>query len=498
MNKELVIGIDIGTHASRGVVVNKKGKVLAEALCKHNLIVPLPGQAEHDAKQWWDDFVLLTKQLLEKAGIESKDVTAVCCSAIAPTMLPLDMNGEPLRNAILYGIDTRSKNEVKELTKRIGKKKLIDVNGSTLCMQSVGPKILWYMKNEQQLFKKTRKIVTATTYLVYRLTRKFFIDHYTASAFGPMYDCNKKEWTNELCPEIPIELLPELVWADEIIGVVSKESARQTGLKAGTKVIAGTADAAAEAIGCGVVQEGDLMIMYGTSGFFIKVENKFIKTSNLWSANYLRSNKFAVLGGMSSIGAMMSWFKDLFKDVSLKELDILAKNISIGSNGLIVLPYFSGERTPINDPNARGVFFGLSLYHNKGHIFKAILESIGYGIRDNIEHMTSMGLPINRAIAIGGGVNSPILLQIVSDILNLKQYLPKNTLGACYGDAFLAYLGMGFFNSLEDVLNWVEWDKEIIPVEKNKYLYDKYYKIYKDLYKCTSKLTKELVEIPNL
>jgi len=496
MYEGCTLGIDIGTHGSKGVIVTKDGVVLGDSCCTHNLIIPKAGYAEHNAFSWWNDFVFLTRDLLRKTGIDSGSISAVGCSAIAPTMLPLNNKGEPLRNAILYGIDNRAEKEISEMTERIGEDKLLEYNGILLSSQAVGPKILWFMKNEPELFKKTAKIVTATTYLVYRLTGRSVIDYYTASTFNPLFDCRKKEWTDALWPDAPLDLLPEITWTTDIVGEITGEAAKETGLEEGTKIIAGTSDAAAEAISSGVVESGDLMIMYGTSSFFIEITDKFAKADrNIWPTIFLQPEQYAIAAGMSTSGAIMSWFSDLLDGCSYRLLDRLAKEIPPGCEGLLLLPYFSGERTPVNDPNARGVLAGLSLFHKKGHIFRAILEAIAYGIRDNIENIEKAGLPVRKAVAIGGGTNSEVLLQIVSDVTKLDQLVPKITLGACYGDAFLAGLGIGYNKSLEDILNWVKWDKKITPIEKNSFLYDEYFKLYKEFYRATSKVSHNLVAI---
>lgn len=495
MVKNYILGIDIGTHESKGVITNKDGVVLADALCSHDLVIPKPGCAEHKACSWWKDFIFLTKELLSKTGIEGKNISAVGCSAITPTMLPLDDKGKPLRNAILYGIDNRAADEIVEMTNNIGKDKLLEHNGILLSSQAVGPKILWFMRNEPKLFKSTSRIVTATTYLVYCLTGRFVVDYYSASTFNPMFDCREKKWTDTLWPDAPLNLLPELAWATDIAGEITEEAARQTGLKAGTKVIVGTADASAEAVSSGVVRSGDLMVMYGTSTFFIQIVDEFAKSINVWPTVYLQPDLYAIAAGMSTSGAIMSWFRDLLEAYSYQDLDKLAQKVPAGAEGLLALPYFSGERTPINDPNARGVILGLSLYHKKGHVFKALLEAIAYGIRDNIESIEKSGLPVRRAVAIGGGTKSSVLLQTVSDVTKLNQHVPEITLGACYGDAYLAALGMGYYKSLEDVLNWIEWDKKIIPIEKNTFLYDEYFKLYKDLYQAISQISHKLISI---
>lgn len=495
MNKNYFLGIDIGTHESKGVLVNKNGNVLAEASREHKLLIPLPGYAEHDPFQWWEDFIYLVKELVGKSGVSSKDIVSVACSAIAPTMLPLDTEGEPLRNAILYGIDNRASKEIVELSEKIGKEKLLECTGTLLFSQSVGPKILWFMKNEPHLFTRTKRIVTATTYLVYKLTSRFVIDYYTASAFNPMFNYKKMQWSNDLWEDAPIELLPDLEWTTSIAGGVTKKAAVETGLEEGTSVIVGTADAAAEAVSSGVAEIGDLMIMYGTSAFFIEIIDRFIKSTSAWPAVYLQPGMYAITAGMSTCGAIMAWFKEMLSGCSYEDLDKLAEKVYPGANGLLALPYFSGERTPINNPNARGAIIGLSLFHRKDHLFRALLEAIAYGIRDNIKNITKAGLPPKRVIAIGGGVKSGILLQIVSDVARIKQIVPKTRLGACYGDAFLAALAVGRYTRLLDVLNWIEWQTETCPIEENSLLYDKYFKLYKSLYASTSEIVDRLVSL---
>ncbi|GAI00284.1 unnamed protein product, partial [marine sediment metagenome] len=193
-------------------------------------------------------------------------------------------------------------------------------------------------------------------------------------------------------------MLPDISWTTDIAGFVTKEASKQTGLKEGTPVIVGTADASAEGISAGVVEMGDLMIMLGTSSFFIQIVKERANSKVLWSANYLESNQYAIAAGMGTAGAVINWFYEMLGNKSLSELDNLAERVKAGSEGLILLPYFSGERTPINNPNARGLLFGLSLYHKKDHVFRAIMEGIAYGIKDNLEHMEKLGTPVKKIV----------------------------------------------------------------------------------------------------
>ncbi len=495
MKKKYLLGIDIGTHAAKGVLIDETGKSYACSSIHHELLVPRPGYAEHKKDLWWDDFCFLSNDLIKKVSIEPKEIAGVGCSAITPALLPLDKNDNPLRNPILYGIDSRASKEVDEMSKEIGEEELLKNNGVLLSSQAVGPKILWLMRNEPEIFKKTAKIMSATTYLVYKLTSRSVIDYYSANCFSPMYDIRALAWSDKLWKDAPIDMLPEICWTTEIAGDVSKEAAMQTGLQEGTPVIVGTADASAEGISAGVVESGDLMVMLGTSSFFIQITDKRSVSKVLWSADYLEKGQFAIAAGMGTAGAVMNWFDEMLENVSLQELDRLAEKIEPGAEGLILLPYFSGERTPINDPNARGLFFGLSLYHKKAHMFRAIMEGIAYGIKHNLEYMAQLGTPIQKIVAVGGGTNSAVLLQIISSVIGKEILVPDIKSGASYGDAFLAGKAVGLFDSLSDIAEWIDYEKVSGGNVRDCSVYEKYYDIYKRLYINNKGLFVDLAKI---
>ncbi len=495
MKKKYLLGIDIGTHASKGVVIDETGKIYATSSIDHELLIPKPGYAEHEKDLWWDEFCFLSNDLIKKASIKGKDIAGIGCSAITPALLPLDQNGVPLRNPILYGIDNRASKEVDEMTKDIGEEVLLKNNGVLLSSQSVGPKILWLMRNEPEIFKNTCKIMSATTYLVYKLTSRSVIDYYSANCFSPIFDINKLSWSDSLWKEAPIEMLPEIAWTTDIAGHVCKEAARQTGLHEGTPVIAGTADASAEGVSAGVVEVGDLMVMLGTSSFFIQITNQRAASNTLWSADYLEKGQFAIAAGMGTAGAVINWFYEMFEKTSLKDLDRLAEGIEAGSEGLVLLPYFSGERTPISDPNARGLFFGLGLYHKKAHMFRAIMEGIAYGIRHNLEHMQRLGTPVKKIVAVGGGTNSSIFLKIINSVIGSEIFVPDIKMGASYGDAFLAGKGIGLFDSITDILKWIRYDQVDYNNEIDSDVYKKYFEIYKRLYINNKELFEQLIKI---
>jgi len=236
------LGIDIGTFESKGVLVGAGGEIVGSAAKPHKMIVPQPGWAEHRAREnWWDDFTFITRAILDETGVAPGDIRAVACSAIGPCMLPVDTAGEPLMNAVLYGVDGRAAREVAELTARIGEDVLLDRCGNALTSQSVGPKILWLKRNRPEVYEKTAGILTSTSYLVFRLTGAYVVDHYTAANFSPLYIVDKLEWSSELADDIiGLEKLPRLVWSSEIAGGITAQAARETGLAEGTPVTAGT------------------------------------------------------------------------------------------------------------------------------------------------------------------------------------------------------------------------------------------------------------------
>jgi xylulokinase len=495
MSAEYLLGIDIGTYESKGVLTTPAGQMIAQAAVAHELSLPKPGWVEHDADQiWWHDFCWLVQKLIQQSGVQSSEILAVGCSGIGPDLLPLDEQGQPLRPAILYGIDTRASAEIAELEQRIGIERIVSISGNGLSSQSVGPKILWLARNEPDVFQRTQHILTATGYLVFRLTGKCFIDNYTAATFAPLFNIHTLMWEEEMCQGIvDPQLLPEPAWSGQVAGEITPQAAEATGLRAGTPVVVGTTDAAAEAISVGVTDPGELMLMYGSTLFFIHVVDRLIIEPRLWTGVYLEDGLWALAAGMATSGALTRWFRDQFAhhemDAETKgglnayaSLSEAAAQIPPGSQGLVVLPYFSGERTPIHDPLARGVIAGLNLSHTRAHVYRALLEGVAYGIAHNLEVIRESGGKTEQAVAVGGGTKSRTWLQIVSDVTGIKQIVPQQTLGAAYGDAFLAGLGIGKYEGLTDVKKWVQMAEVIQPDPENFLQYQKYYDEYRKMY----------------
>ncbi|MCY4018065.1 MAG: FGGY-family carbohydrate kinase [Chloroflexi bacterium] len=493
----LLLGIDIGTSSSKGVLVDLDGQVLAEQTVPHGFDIPQPGWAEQDADAvWWRDFCTISRGLIDAAQIDPARIAGVAASAIAPTMLPLDENYRALRPSILYGIDTRAGQEIDDLTAELGADEIFARTGQSLSAQSVAPKVLWYRRHQPELFKRTRKIVTASTYLVYRLTGRFVVDNYVAPYFTPFFDVHqlswRKDWVERICP---LEWLPETLWSGQQAGAVTTKAAEETGIPAGTPVAAGTADALAEAIAAGATEAGDLMVMYGTTLFLIQTTAAYRPHRNLWASVGIVPGSAILAAGLSTSGALLTWFRDELAHAERQRaeqedvnafalLSQIASGITAGSGGLVTLPYFSGERTPINDVHAKGMIFGLSLSHSRAHLYRSLLEGIGYGLRHNIEAMAEVDARPQRLVAIGGGVQDPLWLQICSDIAGLPQDVPRQTIGAAYGDAYLAGMAAGLFDDFAPLRNaWVRIDRRIQPNAGTKAIYDDLYHIFRDLYR---------------
>ncbi len=497
---EYFMGIDIGTYESKGALIDKTGNIVSTHSCPHILETPQPGYAEHDAeKTWWNDFCEISNNLIAKSKVDNKDIMAIGCSTIAPCCLPVDENINPLRKAILYGIDVRASEEITYINKVCGQDRIFEKYGTPVTSQSVGAKILWLKNNEPEIYKDAYKFVTGTTYLVAKLTGKYVIDNYTAATWVPMYNVDKCDWEEDLDLFCRRDQLADCRWSHDVIGEVNAKAAMETGLAIGTKVITGTADASAEAMSVGVLDPGDMMLMYGSSIFIIHVVEKFTKDKRLWAGPYLFPGTFSVAAGMSTAGTLTRWFRDNFaKDIlehqdetgknAYNELARSVENISVGSDGLVVLPYFSGERTPINDPKAKGVIFGLNLLHTREHVYNACLEGVGYGIAQHFQIFDEIKMGTKKVMAVGGGTKNAKWLQITSDISGKTQQIAEVETGAAYGDALLAALGTGFFKDSHELASMIRLKKSIQPDLKNTAQYVPYKERYSQLYEATKQI----------
>jgi len=493
-----ILGVDIGTQGAKGVFLDEKLKVVEKTYIEYTFSQVKPGWAEHDAEKiWWKGFKNVVQKLLTKVSFSPEQIIAIGCSGVTPCMLPIDKQGRPLRPAILYGIDTRAKEEIKEMTQKLGEKRLLKIARGLLSTQSVGPKILWFKKNQPQKFKQTRKVLTATNYITYKLTGNFFLDYAQASQFDPFYNYDKMDWDREVCDifNVPLDIFPKLKNAYDIAGTVTKKAAEETGLIENTPVIVSTGDAFTELISVGGFGKGEVTLIYGTTGVISMTANKAPVMKEMYVIPHLTLDKhYFVVGGTATSGALTKWFRDNFADIEkiiqertkVNAYDLLSKQaqkIPPGADGLLILPYFSGERTPIKDPLARGVIMGLTTYHSRAHLYRALLEGAAYSFQHHFDIFKNYDLEVSRVIACGGGTKSNLWVQIVSDVIGYDQLLPQIPMGSEIGIAYFAAKAAGVIDDFKFLVKTIRKNARKVTVNKqNHEIYQEYYKIYRNLY----------------
>ncbi len=482
------MGIDLGSQSANGILLDKKGTVLLKHSIPHTMETPHIGHFEQDADTvWWSEFCTISKYLIKETGVNPEDIVAVGHSATSPCVTFLDEKNKVLRKGILYGIDTRAHKETDYLNEKIGTENLIDTGGCVLSSQSVIPKVLWVKNNEPEIFIKTKKILTANGYIAFKLTGLYTQNFYDAVGFTGVFDIFKKQWFTDFTGDfIKRDILPDLFSASEFIGTLTEEASSATGLSKNTLVLPGIADAAAEGLSAGVLDTGDMMLMLGTSSFFILLTEKLHKTNKFWPSNYLFKNEYVITGGTSNCGSAIVWFMNTFlsgekTDDIYDKIRAEATQSTITKVSPFCVPYLAGERTPLHDPNAKGIFFGIDFTHTRGDLYRALLEGIAFSIKNNIEEIRKHA-PIKRICAIGGGIKNPLLLKLIADICQITICIPSITHGACYGDAIHAIKVHDNSARLKD---FVKVKNEILPSKEQSELYEERYKTFKKIYELT-------------
>lgn len=478
----LTFGIDVGTSSTKAVLVDDAGRIHATAVREHAPLRPHPGQVEMDPEIWWSECESLAHELLAD---RAADVVAIGVSGMGPCVALADEAGRAVRPAILYGVDSRAGVEIDELTAALGGADAVAARtGSALSSQSAGPKIAWIRRHEPEAWARARMLLMPATWLAFRLTGEVVLDHHSASQCGPLYDLDANTWATDwadvVAPGLP---LPRLCWPDEIVG---RTRVPLASIPPGTPVVAGTIDAWTESVSVGATRPGDLMLMYGTTLFLVGTTLERISSPSMWATAGVSPGVHCIAGGLAASGSLTTWLKELTGG-EYADMFAAAERSGRGARGLLALPYFDGERTPILDPDARGVIAGLRLDHGSGDLARALLEATAFAVRHNLETMSAAGFQPTRVIAVGGGTQGPLWPQIVSDVSGLRQFVPEITVGASYGAARLAWRARG-----ADVEGWNPPSRVIEPTPEAADHYDRLYDLYRDLYPATRSIAHAL------
>ena len=508
-----LLGVDVGTQSSKGALVTLDGRVVAHHAVEHGVSRPFPGWAEHDADEvWWGDVTTIIQALLKQVSVDLASVAAVGVSALAPAMVPVDGHGRPLRPGILYGIDTRAHLEIEWLNRELGWDTPDASPAQRLQAQSVSPKIVWFRDHEPEHWRNTCKILGATGYIVHRLTGAYVVDPGNAEALAPLYDPATAAWDPTMCDRlrVPLSVLPEIHEATDVVGSVTPEAARQTGLAVGTPVICGSIDGLAEYLSSGVIQEGAGCVVFGSTMCMSVLSSVPRSHALLYGGRSLVPGLYRLSGGMATSGALTRWFRDNFAPHEMRRerqsgisayqlLSDDAATVPPGSEGLMVLPYFSGERTPIFDIQARGLILGLTMSHTRSHLYRGLLEGVAYGVRHHFDLMAEVGVVPRRLVAVGGGSQGGLWTQIVSDVTGQTLECVERPIGPALADAFLAGYGIGLFGDFASLAErWVRIGRTVRPDLRAAAVYDQYYRVYQRLYERTAEEMHELARLSAL
>ncbi len=448
-----LIGIDSSTTATKSLIIDGDGEIAAVGAAEYPFETPHPLWSEQHPDLWWDGTVQSIRAALDESGIDPAAVAAVGVSGQMHGLVLLDAAGEPLRPAILWN-DQRTGKQCDDMRLWLGKENLVRITGNDALTGFTAPKILWVKENEPEVYSRARQILLPKDYVRYKLTGDFATDKAGAGGTA-LLELATREWSPTVLAalEISPELLPPTHEGTEVTGTISEEAAQATGLRAGTPVVGGGGDQPAQAVGVGAIEEGIVALTLGTSGVVFATANKpfYEPEGRLHAFPHALPQKWNLMGVMLSAAGSLRWHRDtLAPGVDFDELLAPAADVAAGSEGLLFLPYLTGERTPHPDPFARGAFVGLTVRHGLPHMTRAVLEGVAFGLRDSFSLMQGVGLGVIRQVRVsGGGARSPLWRQILADVLGSELATVNSTEGAAYGAALLAGVGAGVWRDGE-------------------------------------------------
>jgi xylulokinase len=453
-----LLGIDVGTTGCKALLISATGAVVAEATTGYPMSTPRPLWAEQDPAQWWSATVTSIRRVLEQRGATPGRVTGVGLTGQMHGLVLLDGKGDVLRPCIMWN-DQRTADQCAAITEKVGADRLLELTGNPVLPGFTAPKVVWVRENEPHVFAKAAHILLPKDYIRFRLTDSFFSEVSDASGTS-MFDVGQRRWSDEMLAalDVPRSWLPEITESPVASAKISTGAAKETGLTAGTPVVGGGGDQAAQAVGSGIVHEGLVSVTLGTSGVVFAASDSYRiePEGRLHAFCHAVPGKWHLMGVMLSAAGSFRWYRDTLGDAEIARareenrdpydlLTAAAATVKPGCEGLVFLPYLTGERTPYPDPNARGVFFGLTVRHTKAHLTRAVLEGVTCGLRDSLELMRSLGVRSGQIRVSGGGARSALWRQILADVFNTEIVTLNITQGAAYGAALLAGVGVGAY-----------------------------------------------------
>lgn len=499
---EYLLGIDIGTSACKVALFQKDGTVIASTNGNYNVYYPHQGWAEQNPDEWWNAVCDAVKRLLDISKVDPADIKGIGIDGQSWSAIAIDKNGSVLTRTPIW-MDTRAKDICDRLNAEIGADKIFELSGNPLQPSYATAKIIWYKENLPEVYEKIDKILQSNSFIAYRLTGNISQDVCQSYGFH-CFNMRTGQWDDAMCEAmgIPRSFLPEIVPCHQVVGTVTEEAAKATGLAVGTPVVAGGLDAACGTLGAGVIRPGETQEQGGQAGGMSICLDTYAADPRLILSFHVVPDQWLLQGGTTGGGGVMRWMEQEFGDYersvaeekgmsSLVQFNVLAEKVEAGSDGVVFLPYMSGERSPIWDPDAKGVFFGLDFSKTKGHMIRAAMEGVAYSLKHNLDIAEGIGAEVDELLAMGGSANSLLWTQIKSDITGKPIAVPSSDTATTLGAAILAGVGTGIYDSFEDAVSQtVKVTRRHEPdVEKHE-KYKANYKTYLALYENLKELMK--------
>lgn len=504
-----VIGVDLGTSGTKTVLFDEIGNVIVSHTVEYPLYQEKNGWAEQDPLDWYNATITTIKTVLDKSNIDSAEIKGIGLSGQMHGLVMLDKDFNVLRKSIIW-CDQRTGKECEEITEIVGAEKVIEITANPVLTGFTASKIRWVMKNEPDVFEKCRYILLPKDYVRLMLTGELATEVSDASGMQ-LLDVPNRKWSKTMLDALNIseDMLGKVYESPEVTGEITQKVADITGLKKGTIVVGGAGDNAAASVGTGVVEDGKAFTTIGTSGVVYAHTSKVTidPKGRVHTFCCAVPNCWHVMGVTQGAGLSLKWFRDNFctseketaKLMGVDEyylMDKEAEKIPVGADRLLYLPYLMGERTPHLDPNARGMFFGLSAIHGKSHMLRAVLEGVAYSLRDCVEVFKEMNINVNDMMACGGGGTSPLWRQMLADLYACDVKTVASKEGPALGVGILALTGSGVYSSVQEACaNIIKTDKVQAPINDNIPKYEKYYQLYREIYPAIKEQCQKLASL---